>query len=121
MMYLTRAALPRRTFLRGVGATLALPLLDAMVPALRAAGAGASLTKVAFIYVPHGVILDQFIPAAEGANFDYRPIMKPIEAFRSQTTLVTNLVGPPDGGSGHVGAGAAWLTAATAKKTEAED
>jgi hypothetical protein len=121
MMYLTRAALPRRTFLRGVGATLALPLLDAMVPALRAAGAGAALTKVGFIYVPHGVILDQFIPATVGADFEYRPIMKPIEAFRTQTTLLTNLVGPPDGGSGHVGAGAAWLTAATAKKTEAED
>jgi hypothetical protein len=119
--FLTRAALPRRTFLQGVGATLALPLLDAMVPATRAAGAAAPTTRVGFIYVPHGVILDQFIPASVGTNFEYRPIMKPIEAFRDQTTLVTNLVGPPDGGSGHVGAGAAWLTAATAKKTEAED
>jgi hypothetical protein len=119
MTFLTRTALPRRTFLQGVGATLALPLLDAMLPALGAAGE--PTTKVGFIYVPHGVILDQFTPATEGAGFEYRPIMKPIEAFRSQTTLVTNLTGPPDGGSGHVGAGAAWLTAATAKKTEAED
>ena len=73
------------------------------------------------MYIPHGVILDQFLPTAEGADFEYRPIMKPIESFRNQTTLISNLVGPPDGGSGHVGAGAAWLTGASAKRTEAED
>jgi len=121
-MFITKISLPRRTFIRGVGATLALPLLDAMVPALTPIARAASpATRAGFVYVPHGVILDQFIPATEGADFEYRPIMKPLEPLRAQTTLVSNLVGPPDGGSGHVGAGAAWLTAATAKKTEAED
>ncbi len=121
-MFIMKTALDRRAFLRGVGATLSLPLLDAMVPALTPfARAATATTRAAFVYVPHGVILDQFIPATEGTGFEYRPIMKPLEAFRSQITLVSNLTGPPDGGSGHVGAGAAWLTAATAKKTEAED
>ena len=121
-MFISKISVPRRTFLRGVGATLALPLLDAMVPALTpVARAATAPTRAAFIYVPHGVILDQFVPANEGANFEYRPILQPIERFREQTTLVTNLAGPPDGGSGHVGAGGAWLTGATAKRTEAED
>ncbi len=82
-----------------------------MVPALSAAANSViSQARFGFVYIPHGVILDQFLPAAEGADIEYRPIMKPIESFRNQTTLISNLVGPPDGGSGHVGAGAAWLT-----------
>ena len=80
-----------------------------------AANTAAAHARFGFMYIPHGVILDQFLPTTEGADFEYRPIMKPIEAFRNQTTLVSNLVGPPDGGSGHVGAGAAWLTGASAK------
>ena len=121
-MYITKRSLARRTFLRGMGATLALPLLDAMVPALASAAKFAGpLARFGFVYIPHGVILDQFLPKTEGADFEYRQIMKPIEGFRDQTTLISNLVGPPDGGSGHVGAGAAWLTGASAKRTEAED
>jgi Protein of unknown function (DUF1552) len=121
-MYITRRSLPRRTFLRGIGATMALPLLDAMVPAMAAAAnTVAAQSRFGFVYIPHGVILDQFLPTTEGADFEYRPIMKPLEAFRSETTLISNLAGPPDGGSGHVGAGAAWLTGASAKRTEAED
>jgi hypothetical protein len=121
-MYITQRSLPRRTFLRGIGATLALPLLDAMVPALSTAARAASQPRrFGFVYIPHGVVLDGFLPRTLGRGFEYQPIMKPIEAFRDQTTLVTNLAGPPDGGSGHVGAGAAWLTGASAKRTEAED
>ena len=121
-MYITRRSLPRRTFLRGMGAALALPLLDAMVPAMSAAANTVGrLTRFGFVYIPHGVILDQFLPTTEGPDFEYRPILKPLEGFRKQTTLISNLVGPPDGGSGHVGAGAAWLTGASAKRTEAED
>jgi hypothetical protein len=121
-MFVTKMSLPRRTFLRGVGATMALPLLDAMVPAFAGrASAATKVTRATFIYIPHGVILDFFTPPTEGADFEFQPIMKPLERFRQQITLISNLTGPPDGGSGHVGAGAGWLTGATAKKTEAED
>jgi hypothetical protein len=122
-MFITQKALSRRTFLRGVGATLSLPLLDAMVPAMRvgARAASAQPTRFGFIYVPHGVILDQWTPAAEGAGFEFTPILKPLEPFRNQLTVLSNLAGPPDGGGGHAGASAMWLNGATPKKTEAED
>ena len=121
-MFITKMSLPRRTFLRGMGAALALPWLDAMRPALSVGLAAAGQpTRYGFIYVPHGVILDRFTPLSEGANFQFQPIMKPIEAFRDQLTVVSNLAGPPDNGSGHVGAAASWLSGASAKKTEAED
>jgi uncharacterized protein DUF1552 len=121
-MFITRMSLPRRTFLRGMGATLALPLLDAMFPALSVgAKAVGQATRFGFVYVPHGVILDRFTPRTEGADFEFQPIMKPVEEFRNHLTVVSNLVGPPDGGSGHVGAAASWLTGATAKRTQAED
>jgi hypothetical protein len=121
-MLVRRGSLPRRTFLRGVGATLALPWLDAMRPAFSVGlKAAVQPTRFGFIYVPHGVILDSFTPRTEGANFEFQPIMKPLEPFREQLTVVSNLVGPPDGGSGHVGAAAGWLSGTSAKKTEAED
>jgi len=121
-MFIARKSLPRRTFLKGAGAALALPLLDAMRPALTTVSAAtASPVRTAFLYVPHGVILDRFTPKTEGRDFEFEPIMKPVEPFRSQLTVVSNLSGPPDGGSGHVGAAASWLSGTSAKKTEAED
>ena len=121
-MMILKKMLPRRTFLRGIGATLALPLLDAMVPAMGSARAAAApLTRFGFVYVPHGVILDKFIPAAEGPDFEFKPIMKPVESFRNQLTVLSNIMGPPDGGGGHSGAAAMWLNGETPKKTEAED
>ena len=93
-----------------------------MVPALGSARAAAApLTRFGFVYVPHGVILDKFIPAAEGADFEFKPIMKPVEPFRNQLTVLSNIMGPPDGGGGHSGAAAMWLNGETPKKTEAED
>jgi len=118
-MFITRRALPRRTFLKGAGTMLALPLLDAMKPALTAAAVPPM--RAAFLYVPHGVILDRFTPKTVGRDFELEPIMKPLEPFRQQLTAVSNLSGPPDGGSGHVGAAASWLSGTSAKKTEAED
>jgi hypothetical protein len=121
-MFVKKISLPRRRFLRGMGAALALPWLDAMRPAFAVGlGAAAPPTRFGFFYVPHGVILDRFLPPSEGADFEFQPIMKPLEPFRDQLSLVSNLVGPPDGGSGHVGAAASWLSGTTAKKTEAED
>jgi len=121
-MFIMKVSLPRRTFLRGVGATLALPWLDAMRPALSVGvKAAAQPMRFGFMYVPHGVILDSFTPRTEGANFEFQPIMKPLAPFRDQLTVISNLVGPPDGGSGHVGAATSWLSGTSAKKTEAED
>src|SRR5947207_6348201 len=103
-MFITKMALPRRTFLKGAGALMALPWLDAMQPAFATVSAAAPPPRAAFLYVPHGVILDRFTPKTEGPDFELEPIMKPLESFRSQLTAITNLSGPPDGGSGHVGA-----------------
>jgi hypothetical protein len=64
MTFVTKKAFPRRTFLRAAGATLALPFLDAMVPALTAQSRTAAVRRLGFVYVPHGVILNQWIPAA---------------------------------------------------------
>ncbi len=120
-MFITKKAIARRTLLKGAGAALAVPLLDAMRPAFAAADTLPPQFRAAFLYVPHGVILDRFTPATEGRDFEFTPIMKPLEPFRLRLTAITNLSGPPDGGSGHVGAAASWLSGTSAKKTEAED
>ena len=77
--------------------------------------------RFGWFYIPHGVILDRWTPAAEGANFEFTPLLKPLEPFRSQLTVVSNLAGPPDGGGQHAGSSASWLNGVSAKKTEAED
>ena len=120
-MFITKMALPRRTFLRGMGATVALPLLDAMVPALTATARTAANPRLRFgaVYVPHGVITSHWTPATTGADFAFQPIMKPLEPFRDVLTVVSRLDRP--GGNNHAVACAAWTTAAVAKPTEAED
>ncbi len=92
-MFITKTHLPRRTFLKGVGATLALPLLDAMVPArtLLAQTAARGVPRLGFVYVPHGAIMDKWTPAAEGAGFEFTPILKPLEPFRDRLNVVSGL------------------------------
>jgi hypothetical protein len=92
-MFITKKHLPRRTFLKGVGVTLALPLLDSMIPArtLLAQTAAATKTRLGFIYVPHGAIMDKWTPATEGVGFEFTPILKPLEDFRSHVNVVTGL------------------------------
>ena len=92
-MFITKKHLPRRTFLRGVGATLALPLLDAMVPALTllAQTAAKPAPRLGFVYVPHGAIMDKWTPATEGAGFEFTPILKPLEPFRDRLNVVSGL------------------------------
>ena len=70
-MIITKKSLPRRTFLRGVGTSLALPLLDAMVPALTPVlkSAAAPVPRIGFIYTPNGYIRKSWVPAGEGADF----------------------------------------------------
>jgi hypothetical protein len=92
-MFITKKHLPRRTFLHGLGATMALPLLEAMVPArtLLAQTAAAGRTRLGFVYVPHGAIMDKWTPAQTGAGFEFTPILKPLEPFRRHVNVVTGL------------------------------
>jgi hypothetical protein len=92
-MIITKKHLRRRTFLRGMGATLALPLLDAMVPArtLLARTAANPASRLGFVYLPHGAIMDKWTPAAEGAGFEFTPILKALEPFRDQLDVVSGL------------------------------
>jgi len=121
-MYIAKLSLPRRTFLRGVGATVALPLLEAMVPALTPIVKTAANPAKRFgaVYIPHGAIMDQYRPATAGAGFEFTPILKPLEPFKNSLIVVSNLDRPGDDDS-HATASAAWLSGAIAKKTEGQD
>jgi Protein of unknown function (DUF1552) len=92
-MFITKKHLPRRTFLKGVGVTMALPLLESMIPArtLLAQTAARGTSRLGFIYVPHGAIMDKWTPATEGAGFEFTPILKPIEPFRDYVNVVSGL------------------------------
>jgi hypothetical protein len=106
-MIVTKKHLSRRTFLRGTfGAAVALPLLDAMVPALRAQSRAPF--RFGVVYMPCGVYPDAWHPEQIGANFEFKPVMKPLEAFRDQLVTVSKLKAPW-GESVHVGASSAFL------------
>src|SRR5688572_999227 len=92
-MFITKKHLPRRTFLRGMGVTLALPLLDSMVPArtLFAQTAAKAAPRLGFVYIPHGAIMDKWTPATEGGGFEFTPILRPLEPFRGQLNVVSGL------------------------------
>ncbi len=128
-MMITKMALPRRTFLRGVGATIALPFLDAMVPALTAMSrtAAAPIRRLGFTYVPNGVILDEWTPTATGAGFELSPILAPLEQHHDQVVVVSNLAlrsgeaAEGEGAGNHSRASASWLSAIRPKKTTGAD
>jgi hypothetical protein len=92
-MFLTRKHLPRRTLLKGAGATIALPLLDAMIPASTALAqtAAASRTRLGFVYFPHGALQDEWEPKQTGRNFDFPFILEPLESLRDHVTVISGL------------------------------
>lgn len=92
-MYITKKALSRRTLLQGAGAALALPLLDAMIPAgtALASSAASPAPRLGFIYFPHGAIIDAWSPKQTGTDFEMSPILKPLEPFREHLTIVSGL------------------------------
>ena len=92
-MLIRKLHLSRRTLLRGVGAGVALPLLDAMVPACTALAATAAAPKprMAFVYFPHGAVMDKWTPQATGAQFDLPQILKPLQPYQKYLTVVTGL------------------------------
>jgi len=125
-MIVTRKSLARRTFLRGIGTTLALPFLDAMVPAFGATtGNTRPAIRLAFVYVPNGIIMKYWTPAAEGSAYDFMPAMKALEPFRDKLLVLSGLAQVQgralgDGAGDHARAGATWLTGVHPKKTEVD-
>ena len=127
-MIVMKKHLHRRTFLRGVGTTLALPFLDAMVPAFGQTRLSAAnpATRMGFVYVPNGIIHAGWTPAMEGAGFEFNSTMKALEPFRDRTLVLSGLAqinggALGDGPGDHARAGATWLTGAHPKKTEGAD
>jgi hypothetical protein len=124
-MIVTRKAIPRRTFLRGAGAALALPLLDSMTPAF-AARTGKAPTRLLFTYIPVGANMPAWTPEGEGPDYKFSRILKPLEAFREDLLVLSGLdhhqadaLG--DGPGDHARAGAAYLTGVHCKKTGGSD
>jgi uncharacterized protein DUF1552 len=124
MRIITGKHLARRTFLRGIGAAIALPMLDSMRPAL--AANSAAPVRIAFAYIPNGVILKDWKPAAEGRAYEFTRILKPLEPHRDVFSVLSgldqrnaNALG--DGGGDHARAGACFLTGVHPKKTSGSD
>ena len=127
-MIIRKLAIPRRTFLRGAGATVALPLLDAMVPALSALSttAAAPVRRLGFVYIPNGAVMQQWTPAETGSGFALSPILQPLAPYKDQLTVVTGLAhgqAEPlgDGNGEHSRASATWLNGVHPKQTEGAD
>src|SRR6186713_60125 len=123
-MFVTKKALPRRTFLLGVGTTMALPLLESMIPALTALAQTPAKPPMRFgaCYVPNGATMKHWMPDAAGPGFEYKTILKPLEPFRDRINVFGNL--SRAGGKSvtdHAVSSAGWLSGAVAKQTEAED
>src|SRR5439155_17140492 len=120
-MVITKMSLPRRTFLRGLGATLALPFLDAMVPALSVAARAAAkpVSRFGVVYVPNGMAMEYWTPASEGAGFQLTPILQPLAPFKDRLLVLSGLNGVPGGGS-HAGAATRFLTGMVARSTRGE-
>jgi hypothetical protein len=124
MKFITKKHLPRRTFLRGMGVTLALPLLDSMVPAQTSLSKTAAVPKSRFcgIYIPHGATMDKWTPAQEVSGFEFSESLKPLEKLRDRVCVVSNLAHPLAGGVGsdagadHARSAAVFLSGAHPEK-----
>ena len=125
-MIVMRKHLPRRAFLRGAGAVVALPFLDAMVPAFAAKSISGPAVRLGFVYVPNGIIESGWSPSGEGTSFEFSETNKALAPFRDRTLVLSNLAqingrSLGDGGGDHARAGATWLTGVHPKKTEGAD
>jgi hypothetical protein len=114
-MIITKKALPRRTFLRGIGGGLALPLLDAMVPAgtLLAQTPARPVRRFGVVYLSNGIVMRKWTPAATGKDFEFTPLLKPLEPFRDKMLVVSGLDNVLKG-SAHAGRSTGFLTGVTA-------
>src|SRR5678815_5893697 len=92
-MFITKKALARRTFLRGLGVAVSLPFLESMVPAMTALAQTAARPSTRFgaVYFPNGAIVEKFFPEQVGSGFAFQPILKSLEPFANQLVIVQNL------------------------------
>ena len=126
-MIITKKALDRRMFLRGVGTALALPLLDSMIPAMAATRLtpASPAIRLGFCYVPNGIIQKGWVPVPDGDSWAFNTSMKSLEPFRDKLIVFSNLAqingrALGDGAGDHARAGATWLTGVHPKKTETD-
>ena len=126
-MIITNKHLDRRTFVKGMGVAIGLPMLDAMTPAFARASRGATApARLAFVYVPNGIVMKDWRPKVVGKGFEFTRILKPLESLREDLFVLSGLDeqnGNPlgDGAGDHARAGAAFLTGVHCKKTEGAD
>src|ERR1041384_6313976 len=124
-MFMSKLSISRRTMLRGMGAAAALPLLDAMIPAFTplAKAAAAPKTRFGAIYIPNGAIVDEFFPKSFGTNWEFTPILKPLEPFKNQLVVVKNLTRSHPGSrvGAHAVSVGGYPPGVGPKRTEAED
>jgi hypothetical protein len=122
-MIITKMALPRRTFLRGMGAALALPVLDAMVPALTTVHALTTpVRRLGFVYIPMGSEIAQWMPRTEGRLTEFSPTLAPLTPVMDQVTVVSNLeMKNAYAAANHATANSTFLSGVLAKPTEGSD
>jgi hypothetical protein len=126
-MIVTKKAISRRTILRGVGATIALPLLDAMVPALTASQRTAAkpVRRLGIVYHPNGVVYENWLPTGVGRDFQFSRVLAPLERFRNRTVVVTGLADRQaealgDGAGDHSRASGSYLTGVHVRKSDSQ-
>jgi hypothetical protein len=118
-MFISKKHLSRRAALRGLGFTLALPLLDAMIPAATALAntAAAPKPRLGFFYFPHGAVMEKWTPAKTGRDFELSPILEPLSKFRDQLTVFSNIGNRPgESRAVHALVPATWLSAVHPKE-----
>jgi Protein of unknown function (DUF1552) len=130
MRLITKKHLRRRTFLRGMGATLSLPLLESMIPAQTplAQTAAQPQIRLGLCFIPHGAVISNWTPIGEGADFEISRTLKPLEPFQDQLVVVSNLAhrnaapaGPGDNGGDHTRSPAVYLNGVHPKRTDGAD
>ena len=122
-MRLLRRPMPRRTFLRGLGASISIPVLDAMTPALAALSKpGSSMPlRIGYVYTPNGIIKERWRPSIAGPDFELTDVLKPWAPFRDQLLVLTHLNnGDAESVSGHVGGSSMFLTGTEPNKSLSE-
>lgn len=123
-MVISGKSINRRHLLRGAGAAVALPFLSAMVPALQARAVPQPARRLAFFYVPNGIVPDSFHPAGDGGrDYALTPVLAPLASVREHVTVLSGLsnIATARGGGGHSSAHSGWLNGAPSKKTEGSD
>ena len=128
-MFISKKHIPRRTFLRGAGVAMGLPLLESMIPAGTALAQTAAnpRTRVGFIFIPHGASMPYWTPKAAGTDFEMTPILSPLTPFRNQLTIVSGTAHrmadaqPGEKGADHAHPAAVFLSGAHPKRTTGQD